>query len=674
MYPLKHKLLTLFIISILFLSAFEFTTSSMNLSFLYSSNSDHNLKSNKNTLIRSHRVSTSENANKIASDLLKLIKNDSNRVVDVILYLRNEYCNKIIKNLVNSDGDMTVDQLRSKIYDTQLLLNSPLLNRVSKMVMSLNGTVVSKSIISNSLNVRINGDKLFLLEKMPEISRIELNYQLKTRLDNSVPSITSYLGSDPKYQWNYSKYNGSGVVVAVVDTGIYKNHPNLKGKVIQEKDFTGGSNPNDLDGHGTHVAGIIASNNSLYTGVAPGVNLVNVKSLTEGGVGNSFWVINGIEWALIQNNFSVDIVSMSAGASVEANGTNGFACFVDYIVKYYKVLWINAAGNNGPSSKSLDVPADAYNCIAVGNMNDGNDLNRSTDTLVDASSRGPTWDIPRIKPDICAPGQNIMSCNNVPPPFFVSNSGTSMATPHVSGAAALMWQYYKQNPIPGISEKYFPMLIKAVLLHTAEDRGTKGPDYNYGYGYIDMVSVNKFFSYGHALIDSFQNYGSSVYKYKFTITKNCEFNISLLWYKDATYDVANHMYTGWQDNAITNLDLYIENSNFQTIASSTDLYNNFESVKINCTPGTYYVKIQVKNTALYSSPEEFILVSSAPLEKIPWLDAYTILIIVLIVGSVAAGVILIILYAVSGKKKPPEDNTIEFGAYEYNTEYSQRGI
>jgi len=654
----KHKLLTLFYISILFLSSFEFTTHPINFSILFSSKPNNWINNNNLILVKSQDFNINSVSNKISDDLLSIIEKSPESQVKIIVYLNNDKLNKEINIFNVNDNTSSLEKYRSSLYNLQLHENTPLIDHVSDEIIKLGGEILGSSVILNAISVKIKAKNIVLVSKLPHVIKIEKNFQIKTRLNYSIPSITNYTGSDPAFRWNYNLYNGSGIIVGVIDTGIYKSHPALAGKVIQEKDFTGGSNPNDLDGHGTHVAGIIASSNSLYRGVAPGVNLINIKSLNTAGVGNSFQVIQGVEWALIENNFSIDILTMSAGATVEANGTNGFACFVDYVVKYYKVIWVNAAGNNGPSSKSLDVPADAYNCISVGNIDDGNNIDRSSDTIASSSSRGPTWDIPRIKPDIVAPGQNIISCNNGI--GFVSKSGTSMATPHVAGAAALLWQYYKKNSIPGISENNYPMLIKAILLHTAEDKGTPGPDYSYGYGYLDIVAANKFSKYGHALIDSFNSFGSSVYKYKFVITKNSKFNISLLWYKDATYDLTHHLYTGWQNNAITNLNLFIENANFQTIASSASLYDNFENLKVNLTPGTYYIKVNVVNRYLWSSPEQFILISSAPLEKIFWLDTYTILFIVLIVGSVSALVILVIYYFKSGSNKTP-DEIVDFG-------------
>ena len=661
----KHKILSLFLISILFLSTFLFAKIPINLSNLLSNLEGNYIPNDQNYQIKGLKINNYLFDYKISSNLEKIIESNPEELVEVLIRIENQFTQNHYDEIVDDSKNGPLSELRSLVYAKTKEINQPNIDKVSEAVINLDGNIISKSIILNTLLIEIPAKNLEILEKLPEIISIEKDFQIFTRLDDSVPTLTSYFGSDPAYQWNYSAYNGSGIVIGVVDTGIYKTHPALAGKIIAEQDFTGGSDPNDTDGHGTHVAGIIASGDSTYTGVAPGVDLVNIKCLNYAGEGNSFAVIDGIEWALVNNSFNISIITMSAGADVEANGTNGFACFVDYIVKYYKVLWINAAGNDG-TSKSIDVPGDAYNGITVGNMQDKGNINRADDTLSSSSSRGPTWDIERIKPDITAPGTGIMSCNNGI--GFVSKSGTSMATPHIAGECALLWQYYRENPISEISEDYYPMLIKSILMHTADDYGSTGPDYSHGYGYSNMVNANKFSKYGNALVDSFANYGSSVNKYKIEITEDCELNLSLYWQKDATYDINEHLYTGWQDNAITNLDLYLENANYQTLASSARPYDNFEKIEYNCSPGTYYIKIEVKNRALYTSPEEFMVISSAPMEKIFWVDSWTILFVILIVGSICAITILVIYY-IKSRKGEKEEESLEYGSFSENPEY-----
>ncbi|MBD3230680.1 MAG: S8 family serine peptidase [Candidatus Lokiarchaeota archaeon] len=657
MYIRKHKILSLFLISLLFLSTLEFTKIPFNLNQLITTNSKTNLKKDSNYLVQNLNVIEQNIESKISLDVMRRIELHPNDPLEVILYLKNNFSNSEYRELELKDNNLPINEFRSLLYEKSIEKNQPVINAVIDQINNLNGSVISISKLANALLISVKAQKVLQIAGSSLIKKIEMNYKIETRLDDSVPTITEYFGSNPSFQWDYTNYNGSGIRVAVVDTGINKSHPALTGKVIQEKDFTGGSNPNDSDGHGTHVAGIVASTDPIYQGVAPGVDLINIKVLNSFGSGNSFDVIEGVSWALIENDFNISIITMSAGASVEANGTNGFACFVDDIVKHYNVIWCIAAGNRGPSSKSIDVPGDAYNGITVGNIDDNGNIDRSDDSISSSSSRGPTWDIERVKPDITAPGTSIISLNNELP-HYSTKSGTSMATPHIAGCAALLWQYYKENPVPGISEVYYPLLIKSILLHTASDKGTNGADFSYGQGYVDMVSVNKFIDYGNAMKDSFENFGSSIFKYKINIDKNTEFNLSLLWEKEATYDVVNHMYTGWQENAITNLNVYLENSNFQTLTSSASLYDNYEYLEYNCSPGIYYIKIEVKNRALYASPEDFLVISSAPFEKIFWVDAFTILFTVLIIGIIVAIVILVVYYI---KSRGKEKEEVEFG-------------
>jgi len=216
---------------------------------------------------------------------------------------------------------------------------------------------------------------------------------------------------------------GKGINIAVIDTGIF-NHNALT--IIKEVDFTG-EGTEDLHGHGTHVSGIIASQDSTYKGVAYNSNLFNVKVLNKQGSGYGSDVIKGIEWS-VDNN--ADIISLSLGAKLDkCDGKDAISRAVDKAV-IEGVVAIVAAGNAGPDSETITSPGCAKQAITIG-ATDGN-------KIVDFSSRGPTAD-GRVKPDLVAPGVRITSTwlNNE----FRSLSGTSMATPHVSGVIALLLEF-----------------------------------------------------------------------------------------------------------------------------------------------------------------------------------------------------------------------------------------
>lgn len=245
-----------------------------------------------------------------------------------------------------------------------------------------------------------------------------------------------------------SPVRGTDVIVAVVDTGIYYNHPDLGGnigpsyKVIGGYDFNNmDSDPIDDNGHGTHVAGIIAANGNL-SGVAPGARLLAYKVLGSDGTGSMSNVILGVERAMDPNQDGnpsdhADVISMSLGGSGDESDP---ICQAVQNAIEEGIVVVIAAGNSGPGLGTVASPGVAPNAITVGAIND-------TGALAAFSSRGVPNSL-KIKPEISAPGVNVLS--TVPysgaklssPSGYSALSGTSMATPHVSGAAALLLQLH----------------------------------------------------------------------------------------------------------------------------------------------------------------------------------------------------------------------------------------
>jgi serine protease AprX len=202
---------------------------------------------------------------------------------------------------------------------------------------------------------------LDLLSQNPGIIRIEPNYPVFGMLDTARPAT----GVDQVY--NSLGINGSGVRVAVIDSGIDDTHVDLIGKVVGWKDFI-----NDKDevyddrGHGTHIAGIIAglgNQNSDYRGIAPGADLLGVKILDEYGQGTLADVIAGIEWS-VKNN--VDIINLSLGTRITGDGTTATDMAVNRAVELGSTVVVSA-GNFGPNgSQTIGIPGTAENAITVG--------------------------------------------------------------------------------------------------------------------------------------------------------------------------------------------------------------------------------------------------------------------------------------------------------------------
>lgn len=240
-------------------------------------------------------------------------------------------------------------------------------------------------------------------------------------------------------------YDGTGVKVAVVDTGIDTGHQDLAENVVAEKNFTSSPDAKDHYGHGTHVASIIAGSGARsdgrYRGVAPGAELINVKVLDDFGSGLDSEIIEGMEWAVDQG---AAVVNMSLGSDDEP-GVDVLEEAVNRLSD--RALFVIAAGNSGPEAATLGSPGTADAALTVGAVD-------KTDVLADFSSRGPREDSGALKPDLTAPGVGIAAAGAAgsvletapttghPAPGYFSLDGTSMAAPHVAGAAAMLAQQH----------------------------------------------------------------------------------------------------------------------------------------------------------------------------------------------------------------------------------------
>ncbi|MGW0609043.1 S8 family serine peptidase [Streptomyces sp. NPDC002788] len=234
-------------------------------------------------------------------------------------------------------------------------------------------------------------------------------------------------------------YDGKGVKVAVLDTGIDATHPDVKGKILKAKDFSGSGSTDDRQGHGTHVASTIvgsgAKSGGKYKGVAPGAELLAGKVLDDTGFGDDSDIIAGMQWAVAQG---AKVVNMSLG-NVDTPGVDPMEKAVNDLSASSGTLFVIAAGNSGPSDTTVGSPGSAAAALTVAAVD-------RDDEVASWSSRGPTAD-GRLKPDIAAPGVDVIAAKaahgtegNDEAPGYVSMSGTSMATPHTAGAAAILAQ------------------------------------------------------------------------------------------------------------------------------------------------------------------------------------------------------------------------------------------
>ncbi|MFE6082102.1 S8 family serine peptidase [Streptomyces virginiae] len=230
-------------------------------------------------------------------------------------------------------------------------------------------------------------------------------------------------------------YDGKGTKVAVLDTGTDLAHPDLRGRVSASKNFTDSDTDADRQGHGTHtistVGGSGAESGGAKKGVAPGAELLSGKVLDDGGYGLDSWIIAGMEWAV---EAEADVVSMSLGDPSRTACDDPLAAAAERLSQQGP-LFVIAAGNSGPGNNTVSSPGCAPSVLTVGAVD-------RDDTTATFSSRGPAGLQHTLKPEIAAPGVGISAAAAGGRGVYAyrSMSGTSMATPHVAGAAAVVKQ------------------------------------------------------------------------------------------------------------------------------------------------------------------------------------------------------------------------------------------
>src|SRR5215204_4238987 len=298
--------------------------------------------------------------------------------------------------------------------------------------------------------------------------------------------------------------DGTGIGIAILDSGIDTDHHSFLNRsngvrVIYSEDFTGEDRTDDPYGHGTHVASLAAGNgrisNSEYVGVAPNANLINLRVLNSAGTGTTAYVLRALDWvATNRTTYNIRVVNLSLGMPAVDSYRDDPVCRAVRRLVDAGVVVVAAAGNNGKDAAGnkayglIHSPGNEPSALTVGSSNDAGTVAREDDTLASFSSRGPTrsfWTDEAgqrhydhlMKPDLVAPGNKIVSAEAEANYLVRTNpaldagtskftnqkmmrlSGTSMATPVVAGAAALLLQL---NP------RLTPNMVKMILMYTSQ--------------------------------------------------------------------------------------------------------------------------------------------------------------------------------------------------------------
>ncbi|MFD9773637.1 S8 family serine peptidase [[Kitasatospora] papulosa] len=293
------------------------------------------------------------------------------------------------------------------------------------------------------------------------IAKLWLDGKVEAALKDSVPQVNA------PQAWAEG-FDGKGTTVAVLDTGIDATHPDVKDRVKQSRSFVPGEEVVDGNGHGTHVASTIAgsgaASDGANKGVAPAADLIVGKVLSNEGSGADSGIIEAMEWAKAEG---ADVVSMSLGSSIPDDGGDPMAQAVDALSADGGPLFVIAAGN-AYGAGTIGSPGSAASALTVAAVD-------KQDRRADFSSMGPLVRSYGLKPDLSAPGVDINAAASQSVPgidgMYQSMSGTSMATPHVAGAAAVLKQRHPEWSGQRIKDALMSS-SKPLPGHTPYEQGT----------------------------------------------------------------------------------------------------------------------------------------------------------------------------------------------------------
>lgn len=498
-----------------------------------------------------------------------------------------------------SEIEMTLGEMRRAMVEAA----RPALDRsqapVVAAVEAMGGQVIYRYMTRNAIAAAIPPGVRDALAARPDVTAVTDDRRIDATLDVSASAIYA-----PTW-WSYG-YEGGPWDVAIIDSGVDNGHPAFSGHIVCNGVFLDAAgNPSwdstsdDVNGHGTHVAGIVSSTDSTYRGVAYGHDkIINVKAAydvdgPDGGGASMYWsdAMAGVDWAYFTAcGDDADVMNLSYGSAAWVDDDD-YNRFWDAVVDGLLMPVSIAAGNdNTDGSPTVHAPSIAYNVISIANVDDNNTVGRSDDAIRSSSSRGPSPG-GRKKPDLAAPGSNILSADNswdAGGSNWIAYWGTSMAAPHITGAQLLLLN-------TGV---YSPRVQKALLINTSEDMGTAGWDSAYGWGYLDL---------GHAYFhryDWFTDYISPAPAFK--LYKGPMFpaeRATLVWNRRVGYAGASSPSTYY---SLSDLDLYMYDEYSDSIVdASISSIDNVEVVEADVYYSTAVLKVDVWSSSFDGTSSEY---------------------------------------------------------------------
>ncbi len=346
-------------------------------------------------------------------------------------------------------------------------------------VKSLGGEIQRELPLIRGFSTALPARALAEIGPHDKIRRLHLDRRCRTYLDIGRPAIHADLAQA-------AGITGQGVTIAILDTGI---HPHAdftrpQSRLVAWQDYVNNRRqPYDDHGHGTNVAGIAAGNGYVsggkYCGVAPEAGIAAIKIADAEGEAPMSQLLDGLQWVVDnKERYNIRVANLSLGSDPSESYREDPLCLAAEQVWQAGIVVVAAAGNDGPKRGTIDTPGIDPTIITVGAVDDGRTIERGDDYVPDFSSRGPTSDGLR-KPDLLAPGVGIIAPQAGG--SYVNCSGTSMSTPFVSGASALLLS--QQSDIT-------PAQVKARLCASA-DR-LRLPIMTQGAGYLNVQKLTGF--------------------------------------------------------------------------------------------------------------------------------------------------------------------------------------
>ena len=361
--------------------------------------------------------------------------------------------------------------------------------RAAAAVVRAHGKVGRSLSIVGGASASLTGTEILALADDPDVDYIVSDDAVAASFDPTEGAATAaspgILEVGAPEAWRKLGLTGKGIGVAILDSGIAP-HPDLVDRIVASVDFTGGTGarvvpPADPGGHGTHVAGLVAGDGTasagVYAGVAPGANLVDVRVIRPSGTTNVSTLIAGMQWVLAhRSDYNIRVANLSAGAPVTVSYRyDPLAAAVEVLV-FAGITVVVSAGNEGPKKWTITSPGSDPYVLTVGAIDDNATATTSDDSIASWSSRGVTRFDGLAKPDVVAPGRQLVSLRSpgstldleqpdrivagLDPlaPAYFRLSGTSMSSAVVTGVVALMLEAR-----PGLT----PAQVKRRVMGTA---------------------------------------------------------------------------------------------------------------------------------------------------------------------------------------------------------------